>query len=98
MRAAARTEWALSPDKIPTGELRPIEQRFPDPRAARLGDHDLDHVFADLVRDADVVQEARRDAQTLTSNDPELTDPAWAKLRRMLLQRYGKVMELADVG
>jgi aldose 1-epimerase len=49
---AARTEWALSPDKIPTGELRPVEQRFPDPRAARLGDHDLDHVFADLVRDA----------------------------------------------
>jgi aldose 1-epimerase len=47
----ARTEWLLAPDKIPTGELRPIEQRFPDPRAARLVEHDLDHVFGDLVRD-----------------------------------------------
>jgi len=49
---AARTEWVLSPDKIPTGETRPIEQRFPDPRKALLRDHDLDHVFGDLVRDA----------------------------------------------
>ena len=49
---AARTEWILSPDKIPTGETRPIEQRFPDPRAAVLRDHDLDHVFGDLIRDA----------------------------------------------
>jgi aldose 1-epimerase len=48
---AARTEWVLSPDKIPTGETRPIEQRFPDPRKALLRDHDLDHVFGDLVRD-----------------------------------------------
>jgi aldose 1-epimerase len=48
----ARTEWILAPDKIPTGETRPIEQRFANPSAARLRDHDLDHVFADLVRDA----------------------------------------------
>jgi len=47
----ARTEWVLAPDKIPTGEVVAIERRFPDPRAARLGDHDLDHVFGDLVRD-----------------------------------------------
>jgi aldose 1-epimerase len=48
---AARTEWVLTPDKIPTGETRPIEQRFPNPRAAVLRDHDLDHVFGDLIRD-----------------------------------------------
>jgi aldose 1-epimerase len=48
----ARTEWILSPDKIPTGETRPIERRFPEPRAAVLRDHDLDHVFGDLIRDA----------------------------------------------
>jgi aldose 1-epimerase len=48
----ARTEWVLSPDKIPVGETRPIEQRFPDPRGAVLRDHDLDHVFGDLIRDA----------------------------------------------
>jgi aldose 1-epimerase len=48
----AKTEWLLSPDKIPTGETRPIEQRFPDPRGAVLREHDLDHVFADLTRDS----------------------------------------------
>jgi aldose 1-epimerase len=48
----ARTEWVLSPDKIPTGETRPIEQRFPNPAAAPLREHDLDHVFGDLIRDA----------------------------------------------
>jgi aldose 1-epimerase len=47
----AKAEWTLSPDKLPTGETVPIERRFPDPRAAKLGDHDLDHVFGDLVRD-----------------------------------------------
>ena len=48
----ARIEWLLADDTIPTGETRPIERRFPDPRAAVLRDHDLDHVFGDLVRDA----------------------------------------------
>ncbi|HEX3644668.1 MAG TPA: aldose 1-epimerase [Vicinamibacterales bacterium] len=48
----ARTEWVLADDKIPTGETHPIERRFPDPRAAALRDHDLDHVFGDLIRDA----------------------------------------------
>ena len=33
-------------------DTRPIEQRFPDPRSAVLREHDLDHVFADLVRDS----------------------------------------------
>jgi aldose 1-epimerase len=50
LSVGARTEWLLSPDKIPTGETRPIEQRFPNPAAAPLKDHDLDHVFGDLVR------------------------------------------------
>jgi aldose 1-epimerase len=50
LSVGARTEWVLSPDKIPTGETRPIEQRFPNPAAALLKDHDLDHVFGDLVR------------------------------------------------
>ena len=46
-----RTEWVLAPDKIPTGETRPIAQRFPGPARALLKDHDLDHVFGDLIRD-----------------------------------------------
>jgi len=48
----ARSEWVLAPDKMPTGEVVPIERRFPDPRGARLAGHDLDHVFGDLTRDA----------------------------------------------
>jgi aldose 1-epimerase len=49
---AARTEWQLSPDKIPTGQTVPIASRFADAANAPLREHDLDHVFADLIRDA----------------------------------------------
>jgi aldose 1-epimerase len=48
----ARTHWMLAPNKVPTGDTEPIERIFPNPRAATLGDYDLDDVFADLVRDA----------------------------------------------
>jgi aldose 1-epimerase len=49
---AARTHWLLAPNKIPTGETQAMTQVFPDPAAAPLKDHDLDHVFSDLVRDS----------------------------------------------
>ena len=48
----ARAEWLLSPEKIPTGETRPIEKLFPNPQSIALKDYDLDHVFGDLVRDS----------------------------------------------
>ena len=48
----ARTEWVLAPDKIPTGETRPMEQFFSTPWAVALKDYDLDHVFGDLIRDS----------------------------------------------
>jgi aldose 1-epimerase len=47
----ARTQWLLSPDKLPTGETRPIEQLFPNPQQIPLGQFMLDDVFGDLVRD-----------------------------------------------
>lgn len=47
----AGTEWRLSPDKLPTGETRPIAALFPDPARIALRDFDLDHVFGDLLRD-----------------------------------------------
>jgi aldose 1-epimerase len=47
----ARTQWVLAPNKIPTGETRPIEQFFRDPTSVALKDYDLDHVFGDLIRD-----------------------------------------------
>jgi aldose 1-epimerase len=48
---AAKTHWLLAQNKIPTGETEPIERFFPNPSSAALRDFDLDHVFADLVRD-----------------------------------------------
>jgi ATP-dependent DNA helicase RecG len=54
--------------------------------------------IADLLRDAAVVEEARRDARELVAADPGLALPQHALLRRMVLVRYGKVLELADVG
>jgi ATP-dependent DNA helicase RecG len=54
--------------------------------------------IADLVRDADVVEEARRDAQQLLAADPGLGQAECASLRRMMLVRYGKSLELGDVG
>jgi aldose 1-epimerase len=47
----ARTRWLLSEAKLPTGDTQPIERTFEHPCAVRLKDHDLDHVFSDLVRD-----------------------------------------------
>jgi aldose 1-epimerase len=49
---AARKQWLLNSDKIPTGETAPIGQMFPDANRIALKDYDLDHVFSDLVRDA----------------------------------------------
>ncbi|MDX1946820.1 MAG: ATP-dependent DNA helicase RecG [Pirellulaceae bacterium] len=54
--------------------------------------------IADLSRDVAVVEEARRDAQALVQADPELTNPAYARLRRMVLFRYGEALDLGDVG
>ena len=48
----ARTQWMLSPDKIPTGETRPIDRFTPNPAQIALRDLSLDDVFGDLVRDA----------------------------------------------
>jgi ATP-dependent DNA helicase RecG len=54
--------------------------------------------IADLVRDAELLEEARRDALALTAADPGLAQPEHALLRRMALTRYGKALDLADVG
>jgi ATP-dependent DNA helicase RecG len=54
--------------------------------------------IADLRRDIAVVEEARRDAQSLIQTDPDLTNPTFARLRRMVLHRYGEALDLGDVG
>ena len=53
---------------------------------------------ADLVRDAEILEIARRDARDLVADDPQLGDPAWSLLRRMVLVRYQEAFDLSDVG
>jgi len=45
-----------------------------------------------------VLEEARADARLLMESDPRLARPEHARLRRMVMARYGQVLELSDVG
>ena len=54
--------------------------------------------IADMVRDVSVLEEARPAAQDLIAADPELSNPAYARLKRMVLVRYGEALDLGDVG
>ena len=54
--------------------------------------------IADLLRDQLLLEEARRDAQAMAIADAGLARDEHAKLRRMMLARYGKALELGDVG
>ncbi len=54
--------------------------------------------IADLSHDRPVLEEARRDTQALIAADPGLAREEYAKLRRMMLVRYGKALDLGDVG
>jgi ATP-dependent DNA helicase RecG len=53
---------------------------------------------ADLHRDREVLEEARKCAQQLFAADPGLAQPEHARLRRQMLTRYGDALELGDVG
>ena len=54
--------------------------------------------IADLQRDREVLEEARREAQLLIGVDPGLKHDDHNKLRRQMLVRYGKALDLGDVG
>jgi ATP-dependent DNA helicase RecG len=54
--------------------------------------------IADLRRDQDILEEARREAKALFAADPGLNNPDHARLRRQMLVRYGKALDLSDVG
>jgi ATP-dependent DNA helicase RecG len=54
--------------------------------------------IADLLRDADILAEARQDALELVAIDPGLAQSEHAVLRERMLARYGKALELGDVG
>jgi ATP-dependent DNA helicase RecG len=54
--------------------------------------------IADLRSDQDILEEARREAKSLFAADPGLNNPDHARLRRQMLVRYGKALDLSDVG
>ncbi len=54
--------------------------------------------IADLRRDQVILEEARREAQSLFAADPGLKQSEHTRLRRQMLVRYGNALELGDVG
>lgn len=51
-----------------------------------------------MLRDAPIASEARQDAIQLVQSDPDLQNPAYERLKRQVLKRYGDALELEDVG
>ncbi len=54
--------------------------------------------IADLLRDADIVALAKSDAGCMLEEDPGLSSKGHQTIRERVLLRYGKVLELGDVG
>jgi len=63
-------------------------------RQSGLGDFRL----ANLVRDAKILLEARREAQSWLEKDPDLTSSESSELRQVLLHRWGQRLQLGAVG
>ncbi len=54
--------------------------------------------FGSLVRDADLLTQARQDAFALVADDARLRRPEHSLLRAAVLGRYGKTLDLAEIG
>jgi ATP-dependent DNA helicase RecG len=54
--------------------------------------------IANLQTDRTVLEEARREAQLLVAADPGLKHADNARLRQQMMSRYGRALELGDVG
>jgi ATP-dependent DNA helicase RecG len=54
--------------------------------------------LANLIRDTEILIEARKEAQRCLEKDPDLTSPDSAGLREVLLHRWGKRLQLGAVG
>jgi ATP-dependent DNA helicase RecG len=63
-------------------------------RQSGLGDFRL----ANLLRDAEILSAARKEAQLYLAKDPDLTSPESAGLREVLLHQWGKRLQLGAVG
>ena len=53
---------------------------------------------ANLLNDHEILVQAREDAKELLSEDPELSNPMLAELRKRVMMRYGKSLQFGDVG
>ena len=54
--------------------------------------------IADLTRDRAILDDACEDARALVGADPGLADPEHQALRRQVLVKYGRELDLGDVG
>ncbi len=54
--------------------------------------------IANLIDDSPLVEQARNAARTILEEDPQLANPSLARLVKQTLQRYGKSMQLSNVG
>jgi ATP-dependent DNA helicase RecG len=54
--------------------------------------------WGDILRDADLLEQAREDAFALVAEDPKLLRPEHLPLRRAVWERYGQTLELAEIG
>jgi ATP-dependent DNA helicase RecG len=52
----------------------------------------------DLIADADLLRQARKDAFALVADDAGLRRPEHALIRAAVLERYGKTLDLAEIG
>ena len=53
--------------------------------------------IADLTRDFDLLRMARRDAESIITGDPDLSDNKFAALKRDMFARYSQCLGLIDV-
>ena len=54
--------------------------------------------IADLIRDRELLKQARHDARKLVEDDVRLSHPDLARLKNMIVARYGSALEISDVG
>ena len=54
--------------------------------------------IGNLVRDGEVLSEAREDAFAIVAKDPSLRQPEFAAVRKLVLERYGKTLSLVEIG
>ena len=55
-------------------------------------------VIADLIRDEETLQRAFADARMLIHESPDLEGAEFDRLRKLVFTRYGKSLDISDVG